>query len=75
LIAVPIAVRLVNERDEVVASGTAVIAVDRFPQATRAADHHFSVPVAAMPFGRYLVQFELGTAPSLVKRDVIIRVR
>jgi VWFA-related protein len=75
LVAVPIAVRLVNERDEVVASGTAVIAVDRFPQATRAADHHFSVPVAAMPSGRYLVQFELGTAPSLVKRDVIIRVR
>jgi len=59
----------------VIASANGVIAAERFGPDTRAADHHFSVPVAALPAGRYLIQFELGIGPSLVKRDVIIRVR
>jgi hypothetical protein len=73
--AVPLGVRIVNERDEVIASANGVIAAERFRPDTRAADHQFSVPVAAMPPGRYLVRFELGTGPAMVKRDVIIRIR
>jgi VWFA-related protein len=73
--AVPLAVRIVNERDDVIASANGVIAAERFGPDTRAADHQFSVPVAAMPPGRYLIRFELGIGSALVKRDVIIRVR
>jgi VWFA-related protein len=75
LAAVPLGVRIVNERDDVIASARGVIAAERFRPDTRAADHQFSVPVAAMAPGRYLVQFELGTDPLVVRRDVIIRIR
>ncbi len=72
---VPISVRIVNERDEAIASATGTVGADRFRPDTRAAEHHFRLPLVALEPGRYLLRFDLGSAPSIVTRDVIIRVR
>jgi hypothetical protein len=75
LVAVPLSVRIVNERDETVASSTGEIAVERFSTSTRAADHRFALPLRGLEPGRYLLTFEATLGETTARRDIIIAVR
>jgi hypothetical protein len=72
---VPLTFRLVNEKDEVVATSTGTIAASQFAPATRSAEHRFGLQMGNMPPGRYLVTFEAALGEATARRDVIIAVR
>ena len=72
---VPLAVRIVDERDETVASATGTVPADRFDTEKRTADHFFRLPTSALAPGRYLLRFDFGPAADAIRRDVVIRMK
>ena len=72
---VPLAFRLTNEKDEVVATSTGTIAAAQFAGATRSADHRFALQLGNMRPGRYLVTFEATLGSDTARRDVIVTLR
>ena len=72
---VPLTFRLVNEKDEVLATSTGTIAASQFAPATRSADHRFALQMANLRPGRYLVTFEASLGDTTARRDVILTLR
>lgn len=72
---VPLTFRLVNEKDEVVATSSGTIAASQFAPANRSAEHRFGLQMGNMPPGRYLVTFEARLGESTARRDVILTIR
>jgi hypothetical protein len=74
LTAVPLAVRILDDKDETVASSTGTIPAEQFAASTRAADHRFALPRGLAP-GRYLLTFEATLGETTARRDVVFTVR
>ena len=72
---VAVAVRITNDRNVVVASGTGAKAVESFDVASRAASHRFELPLNVLEPGRYLLTFELTKGAAAFRRDVIFEVK
>ena len=72
---VSLQVRLVDDKDSVLAHATGQIETRRFDSSTRAADHRFELPLRELKPGQYLLTFELELAGRRVSRDVVFIVR
>jgi VWFA-related protein len=68
-------VRLVNDHDVRVVDTTETLAPDRFNAATRAADYRFTLPIATLTPGQYLLTFEAALGKTTARRDVRFTVR
>lgn len=72
---VALAVRITNDRNDIVAASTGTIAPDRFAVASRMAGHDFKLPLNVLGAGRYLLTFELTKGQAAARRDVIFDVK
>lgn len=75
LAAVPLTVRLVDNRDKAVVEKTETIDAAKFSEATRGADYTFPLPIDRLERGPYLLTFAATLGKDTVKRDVRFTVR
>jgi VWFA-related protein len=66
------AVTIVNDRAEVVVEGKGPLPAARFASDTRALDHRFTIPLASLAPGEYLLKFDVLLGQVLQTRQVRI---
>jgi VWFA-related protein len=65
-----LAVRVTNERGELLVNTTEAFAPDRFAGAARSMDYRFELPMLTLTRGPYLLTFEASVGAASARRDV-----
>lgn len=72
---VQVAIRIVDDHDNVISDTTQTLSPDDFSKKTRSADVNYALPTVNLAPGNYLLTFEATTATHKARRDIRFSVR